>query len=607
LQSLYQPNLSRSDHKDHIVLTTHNERAGNINASELAKLEGKPVVYKSETQGDFPPTAYPADELLQLKPGAKVMFIKNDGDKSKRYFNGKIGVVTNLEEDKIFVQCIGESAAIEVKKEKWENIRYTLNKSSRHLEEDVLGSFTQYPLRLAWSITIHKSQGLTFEKAIIDAGEAFAAGQVYVALSRCTNLKGMILHSSIRSRSLFTDKRIIDFSKGCSTAERLKQEVEIARSNYQLKILLSVFDFSRILTEAKEIQEYILQHSSSFNTEAFLWFEELLNKIAPLKSTAEKFQLQVKLLFSQSSKPGENSLLFARISAAETYFLNELKMLIDFLKQSTAITDSRIHAKEYNEAIKEIFTQLSLKKFLLEGFEGKLDVEAFNRRKKAFVVPPFTFNAYAGATQQKTDNPHPDLYQRLKKLRDSICFKKDLPVYIVAGSKTLDEMAMYLPQSIGELEQISGFGKVKLEVYGNQFLEIIQRYCKERNLLSRIDEKVPKRIRKENKGTKIDTKAETFHLYEKGKTIVEIAKERNLTTQTIEGHLAHYVQEGNIKIEELISPEKIMLIEPLIKESQNDTLTTIKEKLGEAASYGEIRLVLAWHQFKKNLSSHVHH
>src|SRR5258706_1533936 len=213
------------------------------------------------------------------------MFIKNDADKSKRYFNGKIGIVTEAEEDKIFVQCKDESAEIEVKKEKWENIRYTLNKTTRQLDQERLGSFTQYPLRLAWSITIHKSQGLTFEKAIIDAGEAFAAGQVYVALSRCTNLKGMILHSRIRSRSLFTDKRIIDFSKGCSTAERLKQEVEIASNNYQLKILLSVFDFSRVLKEAKDIQEYILRHSSSFNSETFLWFEELLNKAAPLKNT----------------------------------------------------------------------------------------------------------------------------------------------------------------------------------------------------------------------------------------------------------------------------------------------------------------------------------
>jgi hypothetical protein len=607
LQSLHQPNLSREDHGDHIVLTTHNEKAGNINVSELAKLDGKPFIYKSEVLGDFPATAYPADEMLQLKPGAKVMFIKNDTEKDRRYFNGKIGVVAELTRDKILVQCTGESSAIEVKKEKWENIRYALNKSTRHLEEDVLGSFTQYPLRLAWAITIHKSQGLTFEKAIIDAGEAFAAGQVYVALSRCTTLEGMILHSSIRPNSLFTDKRIIDFSKRCSTAEILKQELEMARNNYQLKIVLSVFDFSRILTESKEIQEYVLQHTSSFNPEIFLWFEELLKKVAVITETAEKFQTQLKFLFSQTGTPAKNPFLLNRINAAETYFLKELKTLIDLLKQSPAVTDSRLHAKEYNDCIKEIFTQLSLKKFLLEGFEGKLDVEAFHRRKKAFVSPQLSINAYAGAADQKINNPHPDLYQQLKKLRDRICSKKDLPVYIVAGSKTLDEMAAYLPQNIDELEQISGFGKAKLEAYGKQFLEIIQQYCDEHDLSSRIGEKVPKRKRKESTGTKIDTKTETFHLYKNGKTIVEIAKERNLTPQTIEGHLAHYVQMGEIKVEELISGEKIGLIEPVIKEFHNDSLTAIKERLGGAVGYGEIRIVLASQEFQKNLSSHVHH
>ena len=607
LQSLYQPGINRRDHKDHIVLTTHNEKAGNINTSELAKLEGKAFIYKSEIEGDFPLTACPADELLQLKVGAKVMFIKNDTDKSRRYFNGKIGVISELEEDKIFVQCEDDPSGIEVKKEKWENIRYALNKSTHHLEEEVLGSFTQYPLRLAWAITIHKSQGLTFEKAIIDAGEAFAAGQVYVALSRCTNLEGMILHSRIRPHSLSTDKKIIEFSKGCSTAERLKRELEMARSKYQLEILLSIFDFNRIFIEAKETQEYILQHASSFNSEAFLWVEELLNKVGVVKKTAEKFQAQVKLLFLQNVKPGENSLLSDRLIAAEIYFLNELKTISEFLKQSPVVTDSRLHAKEYNESIKDIFIQLSLKKFLLEGSGGKLDVEAFHRRKKAFVSPQFSVNAYAGVSQQKTDNPYPDLYQRLKKLRDSICLKKDIPVYIVAGSKTLDEMATYLPQSIDELEQISGFGKAKLETYGKQFLEIVQQYCKEHNLLSRISDKIPKRKRKESSGIKTDTKAETFQRYKNGKTVAEISKERNLTTQTIEGHLSYYVQTGEIKIEELVSREKFLLIEPVIKGFHEGTLTSIKEKLGESVSYGEIRLVLAWQQFQKNLSSHIHH
>jgi hypothetical protein len=608
LYSRYQPEFNTQEHTEHIILTTHNEKARNINSTELARLQSNSFTYKAEIKDDFPGTANPADELLQLKVGAKVMFIKNDSEKTKRYFNGKTGVITELDDKKILVQCDGESSLIEVKKETWENIRYSLNKTTRHLEEEVLGSFVQYPLRLAWAITIHKSQGLTFEKAVIDAGEAFAAGQIYVALSRCTNLEGMILHSSIRPRSLFTDERILRFTRTAATTEKLKNELEEAKASYQQKTLVSLFDFNRVILETKELQEYLLKHNSSFNPETFLWIENLLNKLLDVQNTSEKFHAQLRSLFGQTKKPEENLILQERIKAAATYFLYELKNTIEFISQSRAVTDSRLYAKEYNDSLREIFAQLSLKNFLLEGFGGKFDMEAFHRRKKNFVAPSFLINAYAGAEQKRSEVSHPVLHQQLRKLRDSICSKKDLPIYMVAGSRTLDEMATYLPQTIDELEQISGFGRVKLEVYGKQFLEIIQDYCNENNLSSQIAEKTPKRRRKENKEPKIDTKAESHRLYKLGKLVVEIAEERNLTAQTIESHLSYYVQKGLIGIEELVSREKVIIIEPMVREFHNGaSITPIKEKLGDNVSYGEIRLVIAWSEFKKNSSSHINH
>ena len=192
LDSRFQPAFRRSKDDGYIILTTHNRKADTTNSEELQKINERTYSYTAKIEGDFSEKAYPPDEQLLLKIGAQVMFIKNDLEKVRRYFNGKIGTVTRIEDDKIFVLCKNETDEIEVKKETWENIRYSVNKTTRQMEEDVLGSFTQYPLRLAWAITIHKSQGLTFEKAIIDAGEAFAPGQVYVALSRCTSLGGMI-------------------------------------------------------------------------------------------------------------------------------------------------------------------------------------------------------------------------------------------------------------------------------------------------------------------------------------------------------------------------------------------------------------------------------
>ncbi|MBO9681205.1 MAG: helix-turn-helix domain-containing protein [Flavisolibacter sp.] len=606
LHNRYQPDFFGGSSDGYILLTTHNEKARQINNEEMSKLPGKIFTYKAEVVNDFPATAFPADELLQLKVGAQVMFIKNDTEKARRYFNGKIGVITELENDKILVQCKDEPAVIEVSKETWENIRYTFDKSTRQLNEDVLGSFSQYPLRLAWAITIHKSQGLTFEKAVIDAGKAFAPGQVYVALSRCTNLEGMVLHSRINPGSLYADNRIVQFTKNILPVEELQQELVAAKKAYQEKVLSSLFDFRKQVNGVKELQAYLLKHSTSFNLEVLTWADDLLNKFVALQTTAEKFQVQLKRLFELTEKTEENTTLQERLKTAANWFSTEIKPIVEHILQSPAITDSTIHAKEYNELLRETYVQSALQNFMLQGFSGKFNMENFHHRKKSFVAPSFGVNAYAGASEKKVELAHPALYYQLKKLRDSICSKKNLPIYFVASSNTLEEMSTYLPQTLEELEQISGFGKSKIETYGDEFLSIITAYSLENNLTSNISEKVPKRKRKEAKEPKVDTKAETFRLYKLGKGVIEIAKERNLTAQTIEGHLAHYVQNGSIKIEELVSREKLVLIESEIKNFNGGSIAPIKEKLGNRASWGEIRLVMAWAEYQ-NSSPHVDH
>ncbi len=610
LESRFKPVFRRTKNDGYIILTTHNEKARNTNANELLNLNASSFTYKAEVTGDFPESAYPADEVLQLKAGAQVMFIKNDSEKAKRYFNGKIGVITELDKEKIVVQCTNEPGTIEVKKEKWENIRYAMNNTTRQLEEEVLGSFVQYPLRLAWAITIHKSQGLTFEKAIIDAGEAFAPGQVYVALSRCTTLDGIVLQSRIKSNGFFTDERIVRFSQNRTSANLLEHELQESRKNYQLKILLSLFDYKTTIAEINELRDYLSEHKSSFNDETVSWMNEISVKVNEMQVTAEKFQSQLNNLFLLEEKPESNTVLQERIKAGGIYFVNEQNKLLELIHKSPAVTDSRIHAKEFNDGLKEIFAQLSKNKYMLDGFVGKFEMETYHRRKKNFILPAFTINAYAGVAKQRIESPHPLLHQQLRKMRDSICARKDLPIYIVAGTNTLDEMAHYLPQTLTELRKISGFGDAKIAQYGQQFLDIIIVHCKEKNLSSLIHEKTPKRERKETSGVKkpkIDTKFESFKFYKEGKSVQDIAKERGFTMQTIEGHLAHYVQTGEIKISELVSREKIILIEPVVKHFQGGNITPIKEKLGSNISFGEIRLVLASLEFQKNSSTHENH
>jgi hypothetical protein len=607
LDSRYQPGFRPSKDDGFIILTTHNESAREINTGKLQDITAKPFSYAAEVDTDFPSNAYPADEILHLKEGAQVMFIKNDSERGKRYFNGKLGTVTKLENEKIFVQCKGETDEIEVKKEKWDNIRYGLNKTTRQMEEEVLGSFTQYPLRLAWAITIHKSQGLTFEKAIIDAGRSFAAGQVYVALSRCTNLEGLVLQSEIRSNSFSTDRRIVEFSQTISSPQKLQQELTVAKRNYQQQLLLSTFDFSSAIDSSAEVRACLLGNARSFNEEAGLWLSELVAKMEAMQSTAAKFHVWLRNQFRQEGLPEENSALQERTGKAAEHFVKELDTIIGFLQQSPAVTDSRLHAKEYNESLKEVYGELTAKRFLLQGIDGSINTDEWHARKKKFTLPSFGVNAYAGTAATRVESPHPALYQQLRKLRDTICARKDLPIYIVAGSTTLDEMSRYLPQSLIELRKITGFGDAKIGQYGQEFLDIILDYSNERGLSSLIHEKAlkkekkEKKVKKEDAGgekAKVDTKAESYKLYMEGMKTGEIAKTRNLTHQTIESHLAFYVSKGIINVEELVSREKILLIEPVIRDIGKAPLTQIKEKLGNEVNFGDIKLVVAWHEYQ---------
>ncbi len=258
LQEHYAANFI-DDRNDYITLTTHNYKAEKVNDAELRKLETEPFVFKAEVSGDFPESMYPMEYQLQLKAGAQVMFIKNDSDPMKRYFNGKLATITSINENTIQVKCKEDELLIEVEKETWNNIRYRINPETNAIEEEVIGHFTHYPLRLAWAITIHKSQGLTFKKAIIDAGQAFAAGQVYVALSRCVDLEGIILQSRILPHAVKTDERILAFEQSQKSTRVYALALEAERRKYRQQVLMEAFDWSGITHSIKELNELMQQ------------------------------------------------------------------------------------------------------------------------------------------------------------------------------------------------------------------------------------------------------------------------------------------------------------------------------------------------------------
>jgi ATP-dependent exoDNAse (exonuclease V) alpha subunit len=263
LNERYQPSFSPHKDEGYITLTTHNRRAGLINDSELNKLNTKNYFFKAEVSGKFSENAFPNDEKLALKVGAQVMFIKNDSSPEKKYYNGKIGIITDISRENVTVQCANEIDEIVTEKEQWDTVNYSINEETKELKEDIVGTFTQIPLRLAWAITIHKSQGLTFEKAIIDAEASFAHGQTYVALSRCTSLEGLVLKTPITSSAIINDNTVRVFNK--EVEENLPDETILTSSEiqFQLNLISELFDYQSFLYPITRLIDIFYKNSTS--------------------------------------------------------------------------------------------------------------------------------------------------------------------------------------------------------------------------------------------------------------------------------------------------------------------------------------------------------
>lgn len=602
LNSRYIPSFVPPHGDSYIHLTTHNRQAQSINDRELRQLPGREYNYEAEITGNFSEYAYPTDRNLVLKLGAQVMFVKNDPSPAHRYYNGMIGEICRIDENGFAVEVGRTGRRIEVEPEEWTGNKYVINEKTKEITEETEGRFKQFPVKPAWAITVHKSQGLTFEHAVVDIHASFAHGQAYVALSRCRSLEGLVLSSPISASSIISDRTVERYIREMKMREPNGERVRELRREYFLFLLDELFGFDGLSHLLDGLSRLLEEHfyrlypllATEYKAMPLLFEQEI-------RQVALRFHRQYELLVMKASAPETDAELQSRLRKGAEYFGKELEPLAALAGRIDLQTDNKVLKKRADTAINELREALSLKQHLLEqmkeyGFtieeylkwkahwslEGTVDKRNIEKEKKPkgrMVV------------EVPTDILYPELYDRLVDWRSAKAESEHLPVYTVLKQKALMGIANLLPNNTEALAIIPFFGAKSLKKYGVELLSIVNTYMEEKQLERPEIKKVFVPVPEE----KVDTKTLSFRMYKDGMSLEEIAEERSLTEGTVFTHLAHFVKEGELDLYELISAKHAKRIENLLRKYPVEdlpSLSVLKDALEENISYNEIRLIV---------------
>lgn len=518
LNKYYQPDFKPKDEDGYITLTTHNAKATAQNQTALEALLDKSFMFKADIEGDFAEVSYPTDKELVLKKGAQIIFIKNDPTGQQRFYNGKIAIVDSLSDDEIKVRFKDKTDVLTLETYEWRNIKYTVNENTKEIEEEILGTFKQYPIKLAWAITVHKSQGLTFEKAIIDVSSAFAPGQIYVALSRLTSLEGLVLTSKINFNGISSDAQVIRFTSNKRTSNELNGVLEIEMYQYLKDFLYKTYNFSAILRGWKfHLLDYDKLEAHSEKQKHQAWAQEQHDEIEAQKAHADKFIRELQA-YLETTRPHLQQTL-TRLEAAKGYFIKSFESILIKIRTHSEKIRSLPKTKTYCEELMDLETDIFDK------------IITF---KKSVVLVECVLNG-----EELTKNH----------------FKNPL-------------------KSPAHTEG----------VISPQLSEMLQH----------ISETMRSTVPKKSTKTQGETYLITLDLFLSGKKPDIIALERGLSIGTIYGHLARWVEKGKVDIKAVVSEEKIQIISEALTDWEEDTITPIREKLGDEYSFGEIRMVKAY-------------
>lgn len=515
LEAHYDPVYTPYPEEKIITLTTHNAIADEINSKELTRIAFANHTLKAKIEGEFPEQLYPIDTSLQFKVSAQVMFIKNDKGENRRYFNGKLATIEAIdtENNQIVVSFENEKDTFTLEPEVWNNIRYRFDEEKNTVEEEIIGTFTQFPLKLAWAVTIHKSQGLTFDKAIIDAGRAFAPGQVYVALSRLRSLGGLTLKSRISASGIATDPLVQEYSRDQLPMDDLVRVLKFAQSDYIEKQMGAAYNYNNILENYQQLD-------TAYNPLAFYNEEQLTVKrlvfqeqLFEVVQTGLQFQRQIQSLTAKgkSSYPA----ILERLEKAAQWFQLKIRekvlpALEDFTREAQQLTKSKKFFKDLQYLKRDILYKIQLSDqslLYINGLLGGMDPDLLLQEAHKL----FSFAVFAGQ------------------------YKDIAPPAVAPDKLTTHEIS--------------------------------------------------------------------YQMYVDGKTIAEIAKERNLVPATIESHLLKYVAVGQLNAELFVTADKLRTITRHISEHPENGITQLKNELGDHYSYTEIKAALAYLQFKDSIKS----
>jgi hypothetical protein len=600
INSRHIPNFSPRDGQGYITLCTHNHSADAINRAKLKALPGRSRRFDAEVVADFPEHAYPTADVLELKTGAQVMFIRNDMTAEKSYFNGKVGEVAAISGDAVEVRCPGDADTITVEKTTWENIEYAVDAKTAEISQRVIGTFRQYPLKLAWAITIHKSQGLTFDKAIIDAQAAFAHGQVYVALSRCRTFEGMVLISPLTSCTVEADPTVQRFVTEIAADTPSGERLAAAKSRYQQRLLLECFDFERLRRLLGRLVALLAANADVIRTSGGGDPAELQKRAAAeICDIGERFKRQLQGMFTDGIQPAADPAIQERLAKSTVYFQERFAEILSPYLENTAVeTDNREIRKKILDAVEQLREETAVRLAGVLSCRNGFSPGRYLRAISAAAIEAGPPRPKAkGVTPSQADGGHSELFAALREWRHKKAAEKGLAPYQVMHQKTLVQIAAHLPDSIAALKRIRGIGKRLAANYGAELAAMVADYRRKHSISEtpRPEPEAAPPPQKERAGpaAKADTKRVSLQLLQHGASIPQIAAQRGLAFSTIEGHLAFFIAQGELEIGKVVADEKRRTIEQKIAKMQGASLKELKTALGDDCSYGEIKLVLA--------------